>query len=271
MKLIFLSTFLFAIPLMASGASSCGNYLSESGLHEGICEEAQIDVSDKASLQRGAKLYMNYCFGCHSLKYARFQRVSEDLGIPLDLFQENLIFGDQKIGDLMTIGMTSSDAKDWFGIAPPDLTLESSLRGTDWLYTYLISFYLDDSRPLGVNNKVLKNVAMPNVLFDLQGEQNSTCRQVSQVASNGGFKQDPLTGELLRIEKCGFLEVEEGTGELTSTQFKTSMLDLTNFLAYMSDPIKEEREYIGKFVILYLLIFTILSYLLYREFKKDLS
>ena len=170
----------------------------------------------------------------------------------------------------MTIGMTSSDAKDWFGISPPDLTLETSLRGADWLYTYLISFYLDNSRPLGVNNKVLKNVAMPNVLFDLQGEQHSTCRQVSQVASNGGFKQDPLTGELFTEEKCGFLEVEEGTGKLTSIQFKKSMLDLTNFLAYMSDPIKEEREYIGKFVILYLLIFTILSYLLYREFKKDL-
>lgn len=270
MKLILTSIFLFSFAIYAAENKSCGNYLSQDGLHKGICEHVQIDASDKPSLQRGAKLYMNYCFGCHSLKYARYQRVSEDLDIPEDLFKKHLLFGDQKMGDLMEIGMLNSDAKKWFGVAPPDLTLEKSLRGADWLYTYLISFYKDESRPLGVNNKVYENVGMPNVLSNLQGNQVTVCKQVPQTSLNGGLKQDPLTGSLITKEECGFLEVEEGSGELTSEQFKSSMQDLTNFLAYMSDPIKEKREYIGKFVILYLLVFSALSFLLYREFKKDI-
>ena len=111
---------------------------------------------------------MNYCLGCHSLKYARYKKVSEDLEIPLSMFQENLIFGDQKMGDLIQVGMDPEEAKEWFGNAPPDLTLEAGLRGPDWIYTYLTSFYIDESRPLGVNNKVYQNVSMPNVLEDLQ-------------------------------------------------------------------------------------------------------
>jgi len=267
MKLITI-IILFSISTFLVSEETCGNYFSEEG-KKGSCEHVVIDASDKSSLQRGLKLYMNYCFACHSLKYARYNRVALDLGIPEDLFQKNLLFGDQKMGDLMTIGMETSDAKEWFGVAPPDLTLETSLKGTNWLYTYLISFYIDESRPLGVNNKVYENVGMPHVLADMQGEQYSVCKQVPQTALNGGLKQDPVSGKVITKEKCGFLEVKEGSGELTSEQFKTNMKDLTNFLAYMADPIKEEREYIGKFVILYLLIFTILSYLLYREFKKD--
>lgn len=260
---------LFSISTFLVSEEACGNYLSEEG-EKGFCEHVDIDASDKSSLQRGLKLYMNYCFGCHSLKYARYNRVASDLEIPEDLFQKNLLFGDQKMGDLMTIGMEISDAKEWFGVTPPDLTLESSLKGANWIYTYLISFYIDESRPLGVNNKVYENVGMPHVLADMQGDQYSVCKQVPQTALNGGLKQDPVSGKVITQEKCGFLETKEGSGKLTSEQFKTDMKDLTNFLAYMSDPIKEEREYIGKFVILYLLIFSILSYLLYREFKKDL-
>ena len=269
MKLILISVIFLFLTSFVFSKESCGNYLSKDGLSIGICEQAEIDHSNKASLQRGAKLYVNYCFGCHSLKYARYKRVSDDLEIPIDLFKENLLFGEQKMGDLMTIGMQSSEAKEWFGIAPPDLTLESSLRGADWLYTYLISFYLDESRPFGVNNMVFEDVAMPNVLSSLQGDQKTVCKKVLVITPNGGVKQDPLTGEEVTEEKCGFLKVEEGSGELTTDQFKASMQDLTNFLSYMSDPIKEKREYIGKFVILYLLIFTIFSYLLYREFQKD--
>ena len=269
MKLILSFLIFFSISLFALEKGPCGTYISENGLSEGVCEHVEIDYSNKASLQRGAKLYMNYCFGCHSLKYARYQRVSDDLGIPVDLFKENLLFGDQKMGDLMVIGMKSKDAKNWFGTTPPDLTLQTSLKGADWLYTYLISFFLDESRPLGVNNKVYQDVGMPNVLHSLQGDQHSICKEVSVVSSNGGLKQDPLTGEIITEEKCGFLKSEEGSGELTSEEFRSSMQDLTNFLSYMSDPIKEKREYLGKFVILYLLIFTIFSYLLYREFQKD--
>ena len=120
-----------------------------------------------------------------------------------------------------------------------------------------------------IRDRVYENVGMPNVLLDLQGEQRSVCKKVPMYAENGGLKQDPLTSEILTQEKCGFLEVVPGTGLLSPEEFDQSMVDLTNFLAYMSDPIKEKREYIGKYVILYLLILLVLSYLLYREFKKD--
>tara|TARA_B100000902_G_C27278487_1_gene900259 strand:+ start:1024 stop:1863 length:840 start_codon:yes stop_codon:yes gene_type:complete len=263
-------SFFISLPINAASGAPCGNYLSEDGLVKGECDEAYVDANDKASLQRGAQIYMNYCLGCHSLKYARYKKVSEDLEIPLDMFQENLIFGDQKMGDLIQVGMDPKEAKEWFGNTPPDLTLEAGLRGPDWIYTYLKSFYIDESRPLGVNNKVYENVGMPHVLIDMQGTPRSVCKQIPLIADNGGIRQDPLTGEQLSQEKCGFLQVDGGTGELNSKEFDQAMLDLTNFLAYMTDPMKVERESIGTYVLLYLFIFTMLSYLLYREFKKDL-
>ena len=266
---------IFAVSLLtsnlsAAGGAACGNYLSEDGLTKGECDKAYVDATDRSSLQRGAQIYMNYCLGCHSLKYARYKKVSEDLEIPLDMFEDNLIFGDQKMGDLIQVGMDPKEAKEWFGNTPPDLTLEAGLRGPDWVYTYLKSFYIDESRPLGVNNKVYENVGMPHVLVDLQGTPQSVCRQVPYVAENGGIRQDPLSGERLTQEQCGFLEVEAGTGQLNPEEFDEAMLDLTNFLAYMTDPMKTERESIGTYTLLYLFIFTMLSYLLYREFKKDL-
>jgi len=266
----FILAFFISYNVNAASGAPCGHYLSEDGLTEGQCDNAEVDPYDLSSLQRGAQIYVNYCLGCHSLKFARYKRVSEDLEIPLDMFQENLIFGDQKLGDLINIGMDSKESKTWFGNTPPDLTLEAGLRGPDWIYTYLKSFYIDDSRPLGVNNKVYENVGMPNVLIGLQGEQFSVCKQVPEIASNGGIKQDPLTGEQLTIEKCGFLEVKGGDGTQTAKEFDQSMKDLTNFLAYMTDPMKKERETLGVYILLYLFIFTILSYLLYIEFKKDL-
>ena len=256
--------------LSAAGGAACGSFLSEDGLTKGECKQANIDAGDKASLQRGVQIYMNNCLGCHSLKYARYKKVSEDLEIPLGMFQDNLIFGDQKMGDLITVGMDPKEAKEWFGNAPPDLTLEAGLRGPDWIYTYLTSFYIDESRPLGVNNKVYENVGMPHVLIDMQGISRSVCREVPVIADNGGLKQDPLTGIQLTKEQCGFLEVDSGTGEMSTEEFDDAMLDLTNFLAYMTDPLKIERETIGTYTLLYLIIFTMLSYLLYREFKKDL-
>ena len=167
---------LFSMNLSAAGGAACGSFLSEDGLTKGECKQANIDAGDKASLQRGVQIYMNNCLGCHSLKYARYKKVSEDLEIPLGMFQDNLIFGDQKMGDLITVGMDPKEAKEWFGNAPPDLTLEAGLRGPDWIYTYLTSFYIDESRPLGVNNKVYENVGMPHVLIDMQGISRSVCR-----------------------------------------------------------------------------------------------
>ena len=270
MRFLALVLLFLSFSLSSASGAPCGNYLSDDGLTEGECDSADVDPYDISSLQRGAQTYMNYCLGCHSLKYARYKRVSEDLEIPLDMFQENLIFGDQKLGDLINIGMESKESKAWFGNSPPDLTLEAGLRGPDWIYTYLKSFYIDDSRPLGVNNKVYENVGMPHVLLEMQGEQFSVCRQIPDIAYNGGIKQDPLTGEQLTRERCGFLEVKDGTGTQTAEEFDQSMKDLTNFLAYMTDPMKKERETLGVYVLLYLFIFTILSYLLYIEFKKDL-
>ena len=270
MRFLALVLLFLSFSLSSASGAPCGNYLSDDGLTEGECDSADVDPYDISSLQRGAQTYMNYCLGCHSLKYARYKRVSEDLEIPLEMFEANLIFGDQKLGDLINIGMDSKESKAWFGNSPPDLTLEAGLRGPDWIYTYLKSFYIDDSRPLGVNNKVYENVGMPHVLLEMQGEQFSVCKQIPEIASNGGIKQDPLTGEQLTIEKCGFLEVKDGTGIQTVDEFDKSMKDLTNFLAYMTDPMKKERETLGVYVLLYLFIFTILSYLLYIEFKKDL-
>ena len=152
MKCLAIVLLFLSFSLSSASGAPCGNYLSEDGLTEGECDSADVDPYDISSLQRGAQIYMNYCLGCHSLKYARYKRVSEDLEIPLEMFQANLIFGDQKLGDLITIGMESKESKSWFGNSPPDLTLEAGLRGPDWIYTYLKSFYIDDSRPLGVNN-----------------------------------------------------------------------------------------------------------------------
>tara|TARA_Y100001970_G_scaffold290274_1_gene423382 strand:- start:35579 stop:36394 length:816 start_codon:yes stop_codon:yes gene_type:complete len=270
MKIVLFFLLFFSVYAYSASGAPCGKYLSSDGSIEGECAKSYVNAEDLPSLQKGAQVYMNYCLGCHSLKYSRFKRVAEDLEIPLEMFEENLIFGDQKLGDLIYSSMQPKESKEWFGNSPPDLTLEAGLRGPDWIYTYLKSFYVDNSRPLGVNNKVYENVGMPNVLLEMQGIQESVCKQVPVISENGGIKQDPLTGEFISQEKCGFLEVQPGTGTLTPEQFDQSIKDLTNFLSYMTDPMKKERETIGVYVILYLIVFTVLSYLLYREFKKDL-
>ncbi|WP_296254093.1 cytochrome c1 [Pseudomonas sp. UBA4194] len=131
---------------------------------QGALEKVDIDVADKPALQDGARTFVNYCMGCHSARFQRYERVADDLGIPHDLMLEKLVFTGAKIGDHMSIGMQSADAKAWFGAAPPDLTLVARVRGIDWLYGYLRGFYADPSRPWGVNNTVFPNVGMPDVL-----------------------------------------------------------------------------------------------------------
>ena len=152
--IIFLPSFLFS-----AGEYRCGSI---------ECDSFQSNVSDKASLQRGLSTYMNYCYGCHSLKYSRYKRVAEDLEIPLELYENNLIYDGSKIGELMEISLTKNDAIEWLGAYPPDLTLEARLRRPDWIYTYLRNYYPDASRPYGVNNRVYQNVNMPHVLEDIQ-------------------------------------------------------------------------------------------------------
>ena len=231
------------------------------------CDSFAADPEDKASLQRGVSLYMNYCMGCHSLKYSRYNRVAADLGIPEDLYEANLMFDPNvKIGELMTNSSDKDNAKAWFGVAPPDLTLVARARQPKWLYTYLRSFYRDDGRPYGVNNRVFKDVGMPHVLLEVQGMQE--CAPGPVAAANGGIKSDPLTGEDILENPCGTLEIPVA-GEMTPQQFDGAMYDLVNFLAYVAEPIVTERHRIGKYALMFVALFTIFAWLLNREYWKD--
>ena len=231
------------LPLKAVGAESafdCGTI---------PCDSFQVDLEDKASLQRGAKYYMNYCMGCHSLKHARYERTALDLGIPLELAEQNLIFDDTKIGELMQNAMPVPLAKKWFGAPPPDLTLISRARQPEWVYTYLRNFYRDDSpgRPWGVNNRVFADVAMPHAMIELQGLQECVAE-----------------GE----HKCATLAVAQA-GSMTTAEFDTVAADLTNFLAYVAEPMALERKRLGVYVLLFIVVFGFFSYLLNREYWKD--
>jgi ubiquinol-cytochrome c reductase cytochrome b subunit len=249
------------LPLKAVGAESaykCGSI---------PCDDFKADPHDQASLQRGAMWYMNYCMGCHSLQYSRFNRVAEDLGIPEDLMEANLIFDPAvKIGSLMHNAMDEDNAKVWFGASPPDLTLVSRARQPEWLYTYLRTFYRDDSRPYGVNNKVFKDVGMPHVMLEMQGMQE--CAMGPVKARNGGVKRDPLTGEDILEEPCGKLVVTE-EGSMSPEEFDTAIYDLVNFLAYTAEPVAAKRQRIGIFVMLFIALFFVFAWLLNREYWKD--
>lgn len=262
--------------LMLLGAS--GAWAAESGYP---LMEMDPDLHDKASLQRGARTYMNYCMGCHSLGYQRYLRTAQDIGIPEDLMLEHLVFDpNDKIGDLMVNSISVDGAKNWFGAPPPDLTLYTQLKGgPDYLYTYLKTFYEDEDRPFGMNNLVFENVGMPHVLIELQGLQRKACKQIPKLASNGGEMRDPLTGEYVTEEKCGDeliergyspLELVEGTGSMTPEEYDQLAYDLTNFLYYTSEPVRLERQRIGIYVLLFLAFFFIPAYLLGREYKKEL-
>jgi ubiquinol-cytochrome c reductase cytochrome c1 subunit len=218
-------------------------------------DAANIDPTNRDSLQRGAKIFVNYCLGCHSAKYQRYNRLARDLGVSEEMVMENLMFTGDNIGDQMDIAMAKSMGKKWFGAAPPDLTLVSRVRGADWLYTYLRTFYQDDSRPFGVNNQVFDNVGMPNVLWQLQGVQKPIYKTETD---DEGHEHQILEGVEL---------VEAGTQ--SPEEFDRTVRDLVNFLAYMGEPIKLERQSLGIKVLLFLLVFFIVAYLLKKEYWKD--
>ena len=231
-------------------------------------DKVDIDLTDKAAMQDGLKTFTNYCMGCHGAKFQRYERVANDLGIPAEVMMDNVVFSSAKIGDHMKIGMQPSDAKVWFGAAPPDLTLVARVRGTDWLYTYLRTFYEDPSRPLGANNKVFPNVGMPNVMSDLQGRQVIGCKQV-QVVDNGKKVFDPLTGTPVTEEACDQLTIVPGTATQTEAEFDETVKNLVTFLAYSANPVKLESQRIGTYVLLFLAFFFVIAYLLKREYWKD--
>ena len=224
------------------------------------------DLDDKASLQRGAKTYMNYCLGCHSLQYQRYERTANDLGIPHELMLEHLVFDpDTRIGSLIENSMALSSAKAWFGAVPPDLTLYTSLKGTpDYLYTYLKSFYADPMRPLGVNNLLFENVGMPHVLLELQGLPRKVCRTKLEA---DGSTQEPCDTDVI-VDGRYMLEVDD-RGSMSPEEYDQVAYDLTNFLYYVAEPTRQERERLGTYVLLFLAFFFVFTYLLGREYTKE--
>jgi len=261
MGALLLVILMVVLPIKAVGA--------ESGKSCGAidCDPFTAELTDYASMQRGANVAVNYCMGCHSFKYSRWERVADDLNIPHDLMMDNLVFSGQKIGDLMEISMPADSAEDWFGAVPPDLTLVARARSPEWIYTYLKNFYVDPSRPFGVNNRVFKDVGMPHALLDLQGLQE--CAPGPVIAGNGGIKRDLLTGEDLLEDPCGrFTLAEKGT--LSEAEYDQAVYDLTNFLTYIAEPMVEQRKHIGKWVLLFLLLLLVPVLLLNREYWKGI-
>lgn len=222
------------------------------------------DLSNQASLQNGMKLYVNYCMGCHSMEHQRFARSAEDIGIPQDLVEQNLIFSpDLAFNDQMHIAMNSEDSETWFGVAPPDLSLMSRLRGTDYIYSYLLSFYRDPDQPLGVNNTVLEASAMPNVLEPLQGVQEMVCAETDQPVE--GQSPDPLSG---KYQSCDVLQVTQ-PGAMEPDEFEEAIYDLTNFLAYAGEPSKLQAQALAPKVLIFIIIFGVVAYFLKREYWRD--
>lgn len=221
------------------------------------------DTVNLASLQRGAQAYMNYCSGCHSLKYLRYNRIARDLDIPADLLQKHLMFTSDKLGDHILSSMpgASNDpaapsvSETWFGRSPPDLSLTARERGADWIYSYLLSFYLDPSRPTGVNNLVLPGASMPHVLGGLQGYQKLVDEKPAAGASHGGHHKPKF--ELVL------------TGSLSPDDYKTLVADVTNFMVYAAEPGRNRRMALGVFVLGFTVLFGILCYLLKLEYWKD--
>jgi len=244
MRGIVLSTLLLAMPLRAHAAG--GSVPLDS---------ADIDLGNRQSLWHGAKLFVNYCMGCHSAQYMRYNRVGKDLGLSEDDLKQYLIFGDKKVGDTMTIAMRPEDAARWFGTPAPDLSLVARSRGPDWLYTYLRTFYLDPKRPFGVNNLVFKDVAMPHVLWELQGWQRPVYRTVKRA---DGHEEKVIERLELAVP-----------GKLSPAEYDKAVRDLVAFLTYVGEPARFERRRLGPWVLAYLALLIVVFYVLKKEYWRD--
>jgi ubiquinol-cytochrome c reductase cytochrome c1 subunit len=238
-----LSLLLILVPALTLAA--------EDGVH---LDKANIDPDNQQSLQRGARLFVNYCLSCHAAGLMRYERMGQDLGISEVQVADNLMFTGGKVGDLMTVATDPEDAVEWFGTVPPDLSVIARARGVDWLYTYLRSFYLDPSRVTGVNNLVFPDVGMPDVLWELQGWQKPV---ITTVKDPDGTERKVIDLELVQ------------PGLMSPTEFDRAVRDLVNFLDYMAEPGKHDRQALGVKVILFLLVFLVVAYLMKKEFWKD--
>ncbi len=245
MKKLIIACVMAVLPVLALA--------NEGGVH---LDKAPVDLTDKPSLQRGAKLFVNYCLSCHSANFVRYNRVGKDLGLTDEEVKANLMFASDKIGDTMHVAMNPVDSKKWFGNPPPDLSVIARARGADYLYTYLRSFYIDEKRPFGVNNTVFPDVGMPDVLAELQGMQEA--ERETEVDAEGN-KHEIITG--FKVVK---------PGSMTPADYDKAVGDLVNFLVYVGEPIQLERKAMGVKVIIFLLVFFVLAYLLKKEYWKDI-
>ena len=243
------------VAVLLSGAAASG---PASAVDTGYpLEAANVALASSGALQRGAKYFVNYCISCHSAKYSRYERIGEDLGLTDEQVKENLIFTRQKIGELLVVAFQEEKALEWFGAVPMDLTLMARARGADWLYTYLKSFYLDETRPTGVNNALFHNVSMPHVLWELQGWQEPVYKTVHDAI---GEEKQVVAGMKL---------VEPGS--MSEQQYDNMLRDLVSFMVYLSEPIAAKRKAMGIWVLLFLLAFAGLAYALKREYWKDID
>lgn len=240
------------IALLASAAAALLFSAATFAATEGALQQAGNDLSDQASLQRGAQAYMNYCSGCHSLKYLRYSRMASDLGLTEQQVMDNLNFTGAKFGEQIHVAMTKAQGEKWFGKMPPDLSLIARVRQSDWVYTYLKSFYMDESRPLGWNNKLFPNASMPNPLWELQGLQHAE------------FGEPDAAGER-HPERL----VVTSPGKVTPQEYDQTVRDITNFLEYAGEPAALKRQSLGVWVVLFLALLSFLAYLLKNEYWTD--
>lgn len=243
-----------ATALVVAGLGLAGGAMANEG---GPVDHAPINPADKASLQRGARTFVNYCQGCHSAQYLRYSKLTE-IGLSEDEIKGNLILGNQKIGETMTVAMDRADAKAWFGVVPPDLSVEARVRGADWLYTYLRGFYRDASRPTGWNNVAYANVGMPHVLAELQGVQDLVDAAPAHAeGGEGGAHEGHKTLKLVR------------PGKLSPAEYDQFTADLVNFLAWMAEPAKATRLQLGVVVLFFLTLMFFVLLALKKEYWKD--
>ncbi|NTV94985.1 MAG: cytochrome c1 [Thiobacillus sp.] len=217
-------------------------------------DHAPVNVHDHESLQRGARTFVNYCLSCHSANYMRYNRM-QDIGLTEAQIKDNLLYAAEKPGELMKVSMRTKEAKEWFGATPPDLTVIARSRGADWIYTYLRSFYRDDTRPTGWNNTVFDKVGMPHVLQELQGHQAPVYKTETD---HEGKPHQVIEGmELVK------------TGKLTQAEYDATVADLVNYLVWMGEPAQSQRMNIGLVVIMFLGVFFVVAFYLKKEYWKD--
>jgi ubiquinol-cytochrome c reductase cytochrome c1 subunit len=227
-------------------------------------DQAPDRTKDLVALQHGAKLFVNYCLNCHSAASMRYNRL-RDLGLNEEQIKNNLLFTSDKVGDLMKVAMSEKDAKAWFGAAPPDLSVIARAKaseagsGADWLYTYLRTFYQDESRPTGWNNMVFPNVGMPHVLWELQGVR--TAKFVDE--------KDPHEPSKIEHKFEGFEQVKPG--KLSNLEYDNAVADLVAYLQWMSEPAQNARKRLGVWVLLFLGLFMVLAWRLNASYWKDIK